>query len=598
MFQRTANYTVPAYNGPLPEHRREEVFADYPAYLEMIKKTRGGQTFELGTDKMAADFTPEEQRERLEKAWQLGRWNLQSCFRDITINEQTNAMVAGFFAEKVREIVKDPATAEKLTPKGYPLGTKRLCLDSDYFDTFNRDTVDLVDINEEPIVRITETGLQTSEKEYPADIIIFAIGFDAMTGPLVHLGIEGRGGESLKQAWSDGPTSYLGLAVPGFPNMFTVNGPSSVSVLSNMIMTVEHHVDLIAECIEYMRKNGYGTIEAQAEATEEWAAHTEMVANRTLFPKANSWYMGANVPGKPRMFMAYIGGFDNYVARCGRGGRQRLRRFQPHEKQNRGRRVSAIRKDGVAVITGAAGGIGYALAEQALRSGMNVVISDIREEALETARANLAGQGADVLAVRADVTSEADVNALADAAVEHFGKVNVLVNNAGAFVGGLAWETSAAQMDWIVDLNFKSVAHGIRAFVPRMIAQGDACHVLTVASAAGISVYPGYATYSPTKHAALALTEALYLDLLSEGIDTIGVTVVMPGMVRTDIMAPEKASPGALALDRDSRHGNATVRGIEKDDDQGACRRDAARGTGPPRVRRRRRGRALRPAQP
>ncbi len=316
VFQRTANYTVPAYNGPLPDHRRKEVFADYPAYLEMIKKTRGGQTFELGTDKMAADFTPEEQRERLEKAWQLGRWNLQSCFRDITITEETNRMVADFFAEKVREVVKDPVTAEKLTPKGYPFGTKRLCLDSDYFETFNRSNVDLVDINEEPIVRITENGLQTSEREYPADIIIFAIGFDAMTGPLVHLGIEGRGGQSLKDAWADGPTSYLGLAVPGFPNMFTVNGPSSVSVLSNMIMTVEHHVDVIADCIEHMRENGFDTIEAQQDATDAWAEHTEMVANRTLFPKANSWYMGANVPGKPRMFMAYIGGFDNYVARC------------------------------------------------------------------------------------------------------------------------------------------------------------------------------------------------------------------------------------------------------------------------------------------
>ena len=315
VFQRTANYSVPAYNGPLPEHRREEVFADYPAYLDMLKHTRGGQTFELGTDLRAADFSPEEQRDRLEKAWQYGRWNLQSCFRDITINEGTNQMVREFFAEKLRGIVKDPATAEKLNPKGYPFGTKRLCLDSDYFETFNRPNVDLVDINEEPIVRITESGLQTSEKEYPADLIIFAIGFDAMTGPLVNLGIEGRGGASLTEAWQDGPECYLGIAAPGFPNLFMVNGPSSVSVLSNMILTLEHHVDWVADCIEYMRGNGFDRLEARKDATHEWAAHTEMVANRTLFPKANSWYMGANVEGKPRMFLAYIGGFDNYVAR-------------------------------------------------------------------------------------------------------------------------------------------------------------------------------------------------------------------------------------------------------------------------------------------
>jgi cation diffusion facilitator CzcD-associated flavoprotein CzcO len=315
VFQRTANYSVPAYNGPLPDYRQKEVFADYPGYLESLKKTRGGQTFELGTDLMAAEFSPEEQRERMEQAWQFGRWNLQSCFRDITLSEDTNRMVADFFAEKVRGLVKDPATAEKLIPKGYPFGTKRLCLDSDYFETFNRDNVDLVDINEEPIVRITEDGLQTSAKHYPADLIIFAIGFDAMTGPLVNLGIEGRGGISLKQAWQDGPECYLGIAAPGFPNLFMVNGPSSVSVLSNMILTLEHHVDWIADCIEAMRKQGRDTIEAREDATHEWAEHTEMVANRTLFPKANSWYMGANVEGKPRMFMAYIGGFDNYVAR-------------------------------------------------------------------------------------------------------------------------------------------------------------------------------------------------------------------------------------------------------------------------------------------
>lgn len=225
--------------------------------------------------------------------------------------------------------------------------------------------------------------------------------------------------------------------------------------------------------------------------------------------------------------------------------------------------MSAIAEGGVAVITGAASGIGYALSQEALRRGMSVVVSDVREEALAAAAQKLEGQGANVLAVLADVTSEENILALRDRALERFGKVNLLVNNAGAFVGGLAWETSAAQMDWIIDLNFKSVAHGIRAFVPQMIAQGDPCHVITIASAAGISVYPGYASYSPTKHAALAITEALYLDLIAEGIGNVGVTVVMPGMVLTDIMNPEKASPAALGLDREARHANATVRGVE-----------------------------------
>jgi NAD(P)-dependent dehydrogenase (short-subunit alcohol dehydrogenase family) len=218
----------------------------------------------------------------------------------------------------------------------------------------------------------------------------------------------------------------------------------------------------------------------------------------------------------------------------------------------------------VAVITGAASGIGLGLAGEAVRRGMKVVVSDIRPDALEAAAKALAQAGGEVLAKTADVTRAADLEALAAAAVARFGKVNLLVNNAGAFVGGLAWETPAEQYDWIVALNLKSVLYGIRAFVPRMIAQGDPCHVVTIASAAGITVYPGYAAYSSTKHAALAATEALYLDLAAESIGNVGVTVVMPGMVRTKIMEPEKASPEGLDLARRARFENRTVRSIER----------------------------------
>lgn len=220
-------------------------------------------------------------------------------------------------------------------------------------------------------------------------------------------------------------------------------------------------------------------------------------------------------------------------------------------------------KGAVAAITGAAGGIGLALAHEAVRRGVPVVISDIRADALEIARAELAAMSGDVLALHADVTKSGDVEALADAAVARFGKVNILINNAGAFVASLAWETPEAQLDWIIDLNVKSVAHGIRAFVPRMIAQKDACHVVTIASAAAITVYPGYSCYSTTKHAALAMTEALYLDLAAEGVENIGVTIVMPTIIQTDIMAPEKASPAGLALAEGARFERRTVRAME-----------------------------------
>jgi NAD(P)-dependent dehydrogenase (short-subunit alcohol dehydrogenase family) len=219
---------------------------------------------------------------------------------------------------------------------------------------------------------------------------------------------------------------------------------------------------------------------------------------------------------------------------------------------------------GVAVITGAASGIGLGLAREAVRRGMQVVVSDVREDALEEAAQSLAQRGGQVLAVRADATKAADIEALAEAAVARFGKVNLLINNAGAFVAGLAWETSDEQYEWTIDLNFKSVLRGIRAFVPKMIAQGDPCHVVTIASGAAITVYPGYAAYSSTKHAVLAATEALHLDLAAEGIDNIGVTIVMPGMIRTSIMEPEKASPAALHLSERTRFENTTVRSIER----------------------------------
>ena len=249
----------------------------------------------------------------------------------------------------------------------------------------------------------------------------------------------------------------------------------------------------------------------------------------------------------------------------------------------------------VAAITGAAGGIGFALAQEAVRRGASVVISDIREDALADARNRLLALGGDVLALRADVTKSADVEELAVASVDRFGKVNVLFNNAGAFVASLAWETPEAQLDWIIDLNVKSIAHGIRAFVPRMIAQGDPCHVVTIASAAAITVYPGYATYSTSKHAALALTEALYMDLAAEGIDTIGVTIVMPTVIRTDIMSPEKASPAELDLARGARfeRRTGTRHGTDDARPRGEQRRDGSGRGCASNVRRRRRRAAL-----
>jgi cation diffusion facilitator CzcD-associated flavoprotein CzcO len=223
---------------------------------------------------------------------------------------------AEFFRDKIRATVRDPKVAEMLAARDYPIGTKRMCVDTNYYDTFNRENVTLVDVRKTPIEAITRRGLRTHGAEYRLDAIVFAIGFDAMTGALLNIYIRGRGGETLQQKWTAGPRTYLGLAIAGFPNLFTITGPGSPSVLSNMIVSIEQHVDWIAGCIAYLRVYGRECIEAASEAEEAWAAHVNEVGNATLYPRASSWYMGANIPGKPRIFMPYIGGVGTYRLKC------------------------------------------------------------------------------------------------------------------------------------------------------------------------------------------------------------------------------------------------------------------------------------------
>ena len=203
-----------------------------------------------------------------------------------------------------------------LTPTDHPIGAKRICIDTDYFETYNRDNVMLVDVRKAPIERITETGLQTRGAHYELDSIVFATGYDAMTGALLGMDIVGRGGEPLAHAWQAGPQTYLGLMTAGFPNLFTVTGPGSPSVLSSVIFSIEQHVEWIADCLQSMRSRGFNTIEPEAAAQEQWVAHVNEVAALTLFPLANSWYMGANIPGKPRVFMPYVGGVVPYRQKC------------------------------------------------------------------------------------------------------------------------------------------------------------------------------------------------------------------------------------------------------------------------------------------
>ena len=316
VFQRTPNFSVPAHNGLIDPAYENEVRADYAGHHKRNRMTKGGVPPRINTGKSAMEVSDEERLAKFEEAWSFGTFALQSVFNDTSSNPQSNAAAAAFVHDKIRGTVKDPVLAEKLLPKTFPFGTKRLCLDTDYYAAFNRDNVELVDIRETPIERITEAGIKTSTQEYLFGLIVFATGFDAVTGPLFALNITGVGGLALKEVWKDGPQSYLGLMVSGFPNLFTVNGPSSPSVLANMLQTIEHHVDWIANCIAYMEKNGFARVDADKAAQVAWAHEVANMAEKTLYTKADSWYMGANVPGKPRVFLMYIGGLDRYVERC------------------------------------------------------------------------------------------------------------------------------------------------------------------------------------------------------------------------------------------------------------------------------------------
>jgi cyclohexanone monooxygenase len=316
VFQRTPNYSVPAHNGPIDPKKVEDWKTHRAEYRQKARESGAGIVAVEPSEQSALEVSVEERQRVFESRWMRGGFAIGGAFIDTAIDPAANATAAEFVAGKIRGIVKDPHIAEILTPKSYPFGTKRLCVDTGYYETFNRDHVTLVDVSGAPIEAITPTGLRTTEAEYALDSIVYAIGFDAMTGALNAIDIRGRGGKSLREKWADGPLTYLGLMVAGFPNLFTVTGPGSPSVLSNMVVSIEQHVEWISACLAYLGDRQLGVIEASPEAEAGWVAHVNEVADQTLYPQANSWYLGANIPGKPRVFMPYVGGVGPYRQLC------------------------------------------------------------------------------------------------------------------------------------------------------------------------------------------------------------------------------------------------------------------------------------------
>jgi len=314
VFQRTPNYMVPAHNRPLDRDYEAEVKADYAALRDRARLRPGGIDIEINLGS-ALEVNHRERQERFEGKWAYGGFGFIGSYGDLMLNQMANDTAAEFVRNKIRGIVDDPKVAELLCPDNV-FGCKRLCVDINYWRTYNRSNVTLVDVSDEPIECLTPKGLRARGAEFEFDAIIFATGFDAMTGALLRIDIRGLKGKKLVDKWAEGPKTYLGLSIAEFPNLFTVTGPGSPSVLTNMLPSIEQHVDWIADCIAYMRQNGFERITSEPAAEAGWVEHVRETAGLSLRANCSSWYVGANIPGKPRVFMPYMGGYPAYLEKC------------------------------------------------------------------------------------------------------------------------------------------------------------------------------------------------------------------------------------------------------------------------------------------
>ena len=315
VFQRTPNYSIPSQNEPMTKKYERSWKDVYSERRKEMRYSAHGSLKDLN-DVPALSVDEDQRQELYTKRWAIGGTGFLGSFNDLLTNADANYTAAEYVRQQIKRVVKDKETAEILCPRSYPIGTKRICIDTGYFETYNRENVKLVDISKKPIQRLVADGIIVDDQLYPFDSIIFATGFDAMTGSIFNVDIKGRDGLALKEKWNAGPKTYLGLMSASFPNLFMITGPGSPSVKSNMIMSIEQHVDLVIETLLSMRRKGLSVVEPELEAENKWVDHVQEVANKTLFPQANSWYMGANIPGKPRLFMPYIGGVGAYREIC------------------------------------------------------------------------------------------------------------------------------------------------------------------------------------------------------------------------------------------------------------------------------------------
>ena len=313
VFQRTANFSVPAWNGPLADDAQRAWKAQYRDHRARAREL--GTLYEFSA-KAASQVAPEERTREYQRRWDKGGVNFVHAFNDLMVDKQSNDTIAEFVRTRIRDLVHDPEVAKALSPVDHPLGTKRICVDTGYYETYNRANVKLVDLKKTPIQAVTATAVRTSDAVIELDALVCATGYDALTGAVLNIDIRGRQGQTLPDKWSAGPRTFLGLMTNGFPNMFIITGAGSPSVLVNMVVGIEQHVEWICDCLDYMRSRDLATIDASLEAEDRWVEHVNVAANKTLFPMANSWFLGANIPGKPRVFMPYVAKIGVYRREC------------------------------------------------------------------------------------------------------------------------------------------------------------------------------------------------------------------------------------------------------------------------------------------
>ncbi len=313
VFQRTANFSIPAWNAPLTPQQQQEFKA---AYREHRARAREVGTLYEFSAKGALDVDARQREAEYQRRWDKGGVNFVHSFNDLMVNKASNDTISDFVRARIRGIVKDPAVAEDLCPYDHPLGTKRICVDTGYYETYNRPNVKLVNLRKTPIERFTSNAVRTSDAEYEIDVLVCATGYDALTGAVLGIDIQGRGGLTLREKWAHGPRTLLGLMTAGFPNLDIVTGAGSPSVLVNMVVGIEHHIDWITDCLTWLEQWGRTTIEPTVQAQDRWVDHVNAAANATLLPMANSWFLGANIPGKPRVFMPYAAKIGIYRTEC------------------------------------------------------------------------------------------------------------------------------------------------------------------------------------------------------------------------------------------------------------------------------------------